>query len=255
MVFKRTPLPCIPDNCGNLFPKCGKIWTYSQLGCRCDSCHAIKKASWQKYPKRVVPPPAGPCSAENCGELFSKCGAGDPYREQRCRCDACLAARAEVKSAKAVARAKQWAKDNRERDLANHRLSKRRCYDERKEYNRDWRRANHDRLRDALRERRRANPEAHREYVKMRRALKINSTVVKFTTDQWEQKCAYWGNRCYLQIPGLCTGGADTQDHVKPLKAVGGSAHMLANLRPACAPCNASKNNKWPYAVPAGPGF
>jgi 5-methylcytosine-specific restriction endonuclease McrA len=102
-----------------------------------------------------------------------------------------------------------------------------------------------------------ANPEkvsaVKLQHTHKRRVLMESGTVIPFTQDQWVQKCDYWGNKCYLQIPGICTGGADSMDHVKPVLAGSPPVHMLANMRPACRPCNSSKSNKWPYPVPAGP--
>lgn len=50
-------------------------------------------------------------------------------------------------------------------------------------------------------------------------------------------------------FPGcwMCGGAADQVDHVKPL--VAGGWHILANLRPACGSCNASKGGRWPLAA------
>ncbi|MGH9004622.1 MAG: HNH endonuclease [Acidimicrobiia bacterium] len=42
----------------------------------------------------------------------------------------------------------------------------------------------------------------------------------------------------------MCRGPAEGWDHVKPIR-VGGS-HLLANLRPACRPCNSRKRSSWP---------
>jgi len=50
---------------------------------------------------------------------------------------------------------------------------------------------------------------------------------------------SYWGNKCWM-----CEGPFEHVDHVKPLSK--GGPHILANLRPACASCNASKNDRWP---------
>jgi 5-methylcytosine-specific restriction endonuclease McrA len=51
-------------------------------------------------------------------------------------------------------------------------------------------------------------------------------------------KWRYWGNSCWM-----CGGSATTIDHVKPLSK--GGSHLLANLRPACKPCNSSKHARW----------
>lgn len=86
----------------------------------------------------------------------------------------------------------------------------------------------------------RENPEAAAEIRRRRRAVKANAPTIPFTADQLAQRFAYWGNRCWI-----C--GADEQhvDHMKPLAR--GGWHCLANLRPICKSCNASKGAEWPY--------
>jgi 5-methylcytosine-specific restriction endonuclease McrA len=86
-----------------------------------------------------------------------------------------------------------------------------------------------------------------RHHSRKRRALVRSAEIADFTAEQWEQKVAYWGNRCYLNLEGICTGSVDELDHVKPISK--GGAHMLANARPACRPCNRSKAAKWPFAT------
>lgn len=67
--------------------------------------------------------------------------------------------------------------------------------------------------------------------------------VVQFTPEQRAARFAMWGGRCWMC--GICD--ADQADHVKPISK--GGAHCLANLRPICHTCNASKGGRWP--VPA----
>lgn len=90
---------------------------------------------------------------------------------------------------------------------------------------------------------RKANPELRLEYDRRRRARMRASAVGKkvITPEQLAAKKAYWGNRCWM-----CGGEATAWDHVKPLNKQG--AHILANLRPACLPCNTSKSDRWPYS-------
>jgi len=114
-------------------------------------------------------------------------------------------------------------------------------------YWRQWRERNPDKSRESVRDWARRNPEYNANVKKRRRAQKMNASAIKFTFEQWEQKKSYWGNRCYLRIADRCTGEATTMDHVKPL--IVGGPHMLANLRPACGPCNSSKKDTWPYEV------
>ena len=221
---KRKPLPCTPANCGDNFPRCGKRSTYNTYKCRCDSCHAASAAASRKYYL------ANP-------EKFQE-------RNRRYRTEKADVAREYQK---------QWQAENREK-LA--------------EYHRNWRAKNPERAAETMKRHRDKNregiyenarqwaldnPERHRENVRRgqqrRRARKRATQVVPFTNEQWEQKKAYWGNRCYLQIPGICTGEPEHAEHVKPLCA--GGAHMLANIRPACEPCNYRKGRNWPFEAAA----
>ncbi len=244
---KRTPLECTAENCGVNYPRCGIVYTYSHRGCRCDSCHAAKRASWQKYPQPKPEPSCfGPCSPDNCGDHFSKCGSTSTYGNRGCRCDECRAAQKVADRVKHIA--------NRDARLAHGREYRLENLEQCRERSRDY--AAHHRV--EARERaaawRKANPERHRENVrtvKSRRRMRVAATVVPFTPEQWAQKVHYWGGRCHLQIPGICVKEVAAMDHVKPLSR--GGAHVLANLRPACKPCNSSKGNRWPYLVSSGP--
>jgi 5-methylcytosine-specific restriction endonuclease McrA len=89
---------------------------------------------------------------------------------------------------------------------------------------------------------RKANPDKRRETEHRQRARRALAFVVPFTDEQLQAKMAYWGNRCWM-----CHGEATSIDHVKPIAK--GGPHALANLRPACHSCNASKSAKWPYPL------
>ena len=52
------------------------------------------------------------------------------------------------------------------------------------------------------------------------------------------------GRSCALAIPDVCIGTATTADHIIP-RARGG-ADTLANLQPACLPCNQHKGAQLP---------
>jgi 5-methylcytosine-specific restriction endonuclease McrA len=49
-----------------------------------------------------------------------------------------------------------------------------------------------------------------------------------------------WGGRCWK----CGIADATEEDHVKPISKAGW--HCLANLRPVCHSCNASKQGRWP---------
>jgi 5-methylcytosine-specific restriction endonuclease McrA len=83
-----------------------------------------------------------------------------------------------------------------------------------------------------------ANPDLVAEAGARYRALKRAATVVPFTPAQLDARMSMFGHRCWM-----CRGPFQHVDHVKPLSK--GGPHMLANLRPACQPCNTRKRAKW----------
>jgi 5-methylcytosine-specific restriction endonuclease McrA len=220
-VAKRTPLPCNEVNCGDLFPKCGKASTYRNHKCRCDSCYASKIAENKKYP------------------------SSKPAR--KCRCDSCVAAASEYQ--------RKYREANRERLAAYDRLKYMNNRDEIKARTKRRHEDNREAMLDYFQKRYRRlcveDPEAMRaqgRLIQQRRRAKVNSApIVPFTQEQLDQRFAYYGNRCYLRLPGICTGGADEIEHVKPVSKFGPT--MLANLRPACLPCNRHKGDKWPFSA------
>lgn len=92
-----------------------------------------------------------------------------------------------------------------------------------------------------LRQWQQANAELNNEYARRYRARKLAGGVA-IDPALLEQKLLYWGGCCWM-----CGGPAVEWDHVKPLSK--GGQHLLANLRPACRSCNASKNARWPYGA------
>lgn len=84
----------------------------------------------------------------------------------------------------------------------------------------------------------RANPAAVKAMRSRREARVRGAACVPFTADQLAARVAFFGGRCWM-----CRGPYEHLDHVKPISK--GGAHMLANLRPACASCNSSKRDKW----------
>jgi 5-methylcytosine-specific restriction endonuclease McrA len=102
------------------------------------------------------------------------------------------------------------------------------------EYGRRWRQANPETQRTKDRRWRQANPEKKAEKDRRHRARKAAALTIPFIPEQLAGRMAYWGNCCWM-----CGGLFEEVDHVIPL-ALGGP-HVLANLRPACKSCNASK--------------
>lgn len=129
-----------------------------------------------------------------------------------------------------------------------------------------FREENPQRNAEYLRQYRKDNPEKFREYDRRRkltpaertaifreanpgyflmkshewRARRRETAVEAVPADKLLARLAYYGGRCWI-----CGAPWEQWDHVKPLSR--GGWHILANLRPACARCNKSKNAKWPF--------
>lgn len=78
-------------------------------------------------------------------------------------------------------------------------------------------------------------------YQKQRAARQKAVGFLAFTADQLAARMSMFSG-CWM-----CGAEATQIDHVKPL--VAGGWHILANLRPACGPCNARKGGRWPLAA------
>lgn len=83
-----------------------------------------------------------------------------------------------------------------------------------------------------------AHPEERVQTAARRRARKLNTQSRVLSRADVAARMLYFGNRCWM-----CNGPFEAIDHVKPLSK--GGPHILANLRPACTPCNSRKSNKW----------
>lgn len=142
-------------------------------------------------------------------------------------------------------RVRQYARRNSEVVKA----SKRRHYQENREQRiaamAEYRRRHPDRFAAGVKAAKAKRPEHYRMLTSarttVRRARLAAVVQVPFTATQLAQRFAYYGNRCWM-----CGDPASCADHVKPIFA--GGPNMLANLRPACTPCNGGKSGRWPYA-------
>lgn len=111
------------------------------------------------------------------------------------------------------------------------------------EYERAWRDANRDLRNRQNRDRRASNPEPFIRAKNAYRARRVSAPRAPYSDSDLIAKFEYWGRRCWLCGTDLAPGFH--WDHVKPLNK--GGSDMLANLRPACGPCNQSKRDRWPF--------
>jgi 5-methylcytosine-specific restriction endonuclease McrA len=98
-------------------------------------------------------------------------------------------------------------------------------------------RANREKIIRDKNEYRKRFPDKARAATNLRRARRAGVLNVPFTDEQLRQRLSMYGHLCWM-----CSGTATTIDHVIPI-ALGGP-HVLANLRPACRPCNSRKGAK-----------
>ena len=180
------------------------------------------------------------------------------YTRHKCRCDVCREAQSEYRKAyyeanrdRELAQVKAYYEASRARRKAHYEANRDRIRARRKahyEANRDrvlarakaYREANRDRILASQREWQKRNPELVRATQNRRRARKLAAPSAPYTAQQVQQRWAMWGNRCWLNP----SHPAEATDHVKPIAA--GGSDMLANFRPICHSCNASKGAKWP---------
>jgi 5-methylcytosine-specific restriction endonuclease McrA len=236
-VAKRTPLPCNEVNCGGLLPKCGTANTYSKLKCRCDACAGAKSLETKKYREenREAYLARRRAYRQKNGDKV-RAGQRRHYRKNR---------------EASIERSKKNYLENREAILEYHRRYDADNRDAKRDYDQKRYLENREEFLSKARRWAEENPDrarANKRLGKLRRRTKeLASGNVPFTAAQLEQRIAYYGNRCYLQLPNLCTNEVEHIDHVKPVAKYGPT--MLANLRPACQPCNQRKGDKWPFNV------
>lgn len=189
---------------------------YSHHKCRCDLCRTAVTAAMKRRRERARAKAVDPSSYEHA--TFKA------YNYYKCRCDDCV----------------QYVRDYQKRTYRDTPGKAQKASDAVKR-----RRATDPvAFRKKKRDYRVENRDSFLVYKQVRR-VRETASVVPFTAEQLQQRMLYFGGRCYLQLPGVCTGEAEQIDHVKPVSK--GGSHMLANLRPACKACNLSKAAKWPF--------
>lgn len=111
-------------------------------------------------------------------------------------------------------------------------------------YEKAWHAANWDRMLELTRARRARDPYPFARAKHAYRGRLRTAPSWPYTADELRQKFEYHGGRCWMCRKPLLPGFH--WDHVKPLNQ--GGSDMLANLRPACGPCNSAKRDRWPFA-------
>lgn len=137
--------------------------------------------------------------------------------------------------------AKKANKEYREKNsvayLAQKHSKRAASLEESRERERLWRASSPDSIAERKRAYRKSNPNIRvneRANYHRRRALMTHGP----TGAEIQAKLDYHGNLCWM-----CGDIGTAIDHVKPLAK--GGLHMLANLRPACGPCNSRKRDRW----------
>lgn len=105
---------------------------------------------------------------------------------------------------------------------------------------REYSKKNYDKVVIQVKKYQKENPEkvkAWRFNTKSKRRMRINNTIIPFTSEQLNDRLSVYDNKCWM-----CGNNAQEIDHVIPLAR--GGAHMLSNLRPACTHCNRQKSYK-----------
>lgn len=105
-------------------------------------------------------------------------------------------------------------------------------------YKRAWLESNQEKDRAYQKTYRKANPEVYKAANHRRRARELNAEG-DHNSAQATARTAVHGDSCIY-----CASTKDLHlDHIKPLSK--GGSNWAANLAPACATCNKSKNDKW----------
>lgn len=145
------------------------------------------------------------------------------YRASEPPCDACLLARRSLNNEREKRRYRGLTEADKERRLQQVKR---------------WANSNPAKVAQYKRLYKQRNPDMALRHVHRRRARLLNTLSIPFTSAKLEARLSMFAG-CWM-----CGGAADCVDHVKPLAK--GGADTLANLRPACTPCNASKGSAWP---------
>lgn len=191
------------------------------------------------------------------GKICSGCGTSKSYKDFNRRAASADGLQPRCRACERAAKAARY-RANRERLLAD--MAERHAANPEKKRNaartwaalhpeevrlrvRMWQLANPDKVREYARTTQARYPAKRREITRRRRARLRSASSLPFTVEQLELRLSMFGG-CWI-----CGGAKQAVDHVKPLAK--GGAHILANLRPICVPCNSRKADRWP--IPTAP--
>lgn len=191
-----------------------------------------RKRVWQR--KVATPTKHLPRRCPQCGTSFTPRRVDAQYCAPGCASNARYAR--DGSAARARARSQRAADPVAVADYL--RTYQNRNRDRLREYQRSYYASHSDNLRARSREWALANPERRAVHHANRKALIRASTVIPIDAAAILAKLTYWGGLCWM-----CGEPATQIDHVKPISR--GGPHVLANLRPACAPCNRRKSDRW----------
>jgi hypothetical protein len=228
---KATPsAPCSADNCGDLFPKCGKSNTYKRLRCRCAACREAAVASNRKY----LDPDADREYKRKHYEANRADYIERAYRNRQENLEYCRRRQRDYERAHAAERS-LYNKQYRQENAEALRLK-----------NKQYRDENAEALREAGRKWAAANRDIRRAHEDVRRARKKKAFVenvdrkVVFERDNYI--CQGCGRKC---DPDAVWPAKDfpTLDHIIPYAAgvEAGGVHSYANTQCLCLPCNSAK--------------
>lgn len=166
------------------------------------------------------------------------CGDTFPHdQRRRTTCDPCQKRIQDEQSS-------TWARKNRQRSREIKTAWRLRNPDQMKTARANWKANNPKKVKANKKRRLKLQPEMNANNVQRNRARRHGVQILSFTGEQLRSRLAYYGNNCWI-----CGYPADGVDHVKPVTR--GGPHLLANIRPACLSCNASKHDDWPFDLQA----
>ena len=199
-----------------------------------------------------------PCSPENCGDNFYRCGKNAGYTNGGCRCTECTRASQEYTRRRYHSDPERFRRQRREiRKLnpeaarENDRRYRAANSELATERTKDWRRRNPGKAEAATRRWLGNNPESRVRYHANRgRRLDVAwvedvDVIVVYERDNWT--CQACGIKC---SPNAKRGepGCPSLDHIIPLSAgiFRGGFHSYANTQLLCHSCNSKKHAKLP---------